>query len=58
MTGLGNGGGVIGETKKWGGCICAAEGRANPGTPPLKVISAPSLSLLLFIENINLLAIG
>ena len=27
-----------------GGCICAAEGRANLGTPPLKVVLASSLT--------------
>ena len=40
---LKNGGSVDGCPEKWGGYICAAEGRALLSTPPLRVYLAPSL---------------
>ena len=51
MTSLGNGGGVIGETKKWGGCAYARPKAAPFRVPPtLKVISAPSLNIFFVVR--------
>ena len=49
-----NGGGGDGLPKK-GGEGCAAEGRANPHTPPLRVFLAPSHKSPKYILNIIIL---